>query len=364
MPSDQRPQSQWLKSFIVFSVLACVFVVALAGFVVFLSRSVLSRLDPDDSARIARTDVSPDVRLPAETTGWDNVIANLLSAFDQVDVVALAETQGKKVDSDLRLRLIRDPDFPFRAHFIVVEFGNALYQRTLDRYIFGEDVSLREIQQVWQDTTQVTGNDSPVYAEFYAAVREVNQKLPPARRLRVIAGDPPIDWTRMHTKEDIEPFLLRRGFPVSMDRVAVPRGEKALVIYDAGHLKRPAFPLAAAAGQSTVEQHPEAPMPLIVPPIFKALQVSSPSRVFVVRTFTGANPFEAMPQLQGRPELIPLTGVHSARSAVLGEDADACVYFGDTPGADAIVRPDPRIYRDTPYGAEIERRKKARDTTR
>jgi len=347
MRSDHRPQSQWVKSFIVFSVLACVSIVALTALVVFLSRRVFSRMGHGASAQIASADLRPDIRLPDRTAGWSNVIANLLAAFDHVDVIALAETHGKKVDSDLRLRLVRDPDFPFRAHFIVVEFGNALDQAALDRYIFGEDVALREVEPVWRDTTQVAGNDSPVYAEFFAAVREVNQKLPPARRLRVIAGDPPIDWDKVRTKEDIAPFL-RRDFPVSLNRVAVPRGEKALVIYGAAHLNRPGFPLWAAAEPSTMKEYPGAP------PIFKALQVNSPSRVFVVSTLTGENRFETSWQPRDGPVLFPLQG----------ETADASVYFGDTPDVAAIVPPDPRIYRDTPYGAEVARRKKAAETTR
>src|SRR5262249_20805260 len=93
-------------------------------------------------------DIRPDVQLPAETAGWDKVVSGLLSTFDHVDVVALADSHWRKVDSDLRLRLIRHPDFPNKAHFIVVEFGNSLYQPILDQYIQGEDVPLTQVQQV------------------------------------------------------------------------------------------------------------------------------------------------------------------------------------------------------------------------
>lgn len=363
MPSQASPQSRWLRSFILYSVLACVCIAVLAIFATSLVRRVLRRVGATDSTQALRSDVRPNALLPAETAGWDNVIANLLSAFDHVDVIALGEAHGRKVDSDLRLRLIRDPDFPFRAHFIIVEFGNSLYQATLDHYIYGDDVPPAAVEQVWRNTTQIAGNDSPVYAEFYAAVREVNLKLPPARRLRVIAGDPPIDWDKVQTKEDFDPFLLRRAFPVSVGRVVVPRGEKALVIYGSAHLKRPTFPLRAAEAESRVDGHPEAPLPPTVPPIFKALQVSSPGRVLVVKTIAGLNPFQTTLQLGELPVLIPLTGMHSAVSSDLGDEADACIYFGDGPDVAASVAADPGIYRGTPYGAEIARRQKAVETT-
>jgi hypothetical protein len=74
----------------------------------------------------------------------------------------------------------------------VIEFGNSLYQPTLDRYITGEDVPFPAISKVWRNTTQVAGWDSAIYLRLLATIREVNQKLP-VRMIRVLAGDPPSD---------------------------------------------------------------------------------------------------------------------------------------------------------------------------
>lgn len=41
------------------------------------------------------------------------------------------------------------------------------------------------------------------YHGLYATIRSVNQRLPKDRRLRVLCGDPPIDWTRVQTRDDI-----------------------------------------------------------------------------------------------------------------------------------------------------------------
>ncbi len=361
MPVEQRPQVRWATSFIVFSVLACICIAGLVMFLIVLARHVAARLEGPGSTQALSADMRPDVRLPAATTGWDNVVFNLLSAFDHADVVALEETRGNKADSELRLRLIRDPDFPFRVSSIIVEFGNSLHQAILDRYIAGEDVSPEEMKQVWQDTTQVGAWDSPVYADFYAAVREVNRKLPPLRRLHVIAGDPPVDWNKVKSKQDIEPFLVRRRFPVSVNHVAVQIGQKALVIYGNGRLRRPRFPLWAANPETGVERHPGLLLPAMAPPIFRALQVSNPGRVFVVRTIAGLNPFETVLRSTKLPVLVPLAGIYSAGDARLGDDADACIYFGDSPDVTETAGADPTLYHDTPYAAEVARRNAARE---
>ncbi len=213
---------------------------------------------------------------------------------------------------------------------------------------------------MWRDTTQVAAWDAPVYAEFFAAVREVNQKLPPLRRLHVIAGDAPIDWDKVKTKQDIEPFLARRRFPVSINHVAVQAGQKALVIYSDGRLRRPALSPVGVATQTRVEEHPGLPLPATAPPIFKALQVSNPGRIFVVRTIAGLNPFEGVLQSTKLPLLVPLAGMYSANDARLSDDADACIYFGDSPDVTAASTADPAIYRNTPYGEEVARRNMAR----
>jgi hypothetical protein len=284
----------------------------------------------------------------------------------------------RKVDSDLRIRLIRHPDFPSKVRSIVVEFGNSRYQPILDQYIQGEDVPEADIQHVWRDATNGTGeNDSPVYAEFFAAVRDINRKLPATKRLRLIAGDPPIDWSKVQTRADFHEFGDgdRRDFPVSLHGIAVKRGDKALVIYGSSHIVRPRFPLWAAGPESIAST---------VLGTFKALQVSSPERVFVVDTIAGPDPayekLETTLQSRGRPVLASLTGTPAGslvletsyvymgkkvmNSSPLGASIDACVYFGNSAEVGVRLHPDPAIYQGTPYGTEIARRRQIMATGR
>src|SRR5690348_2477345 len=133
-----------------------------------------------------------NLRLPEEAAGIDGIARALITAFDQVDIVALGEAHQRKADSDLRIALVRHPDFAKKVRFVVVEFGSTTEQATLDRYIRGENVLKADLEKVWRTTTQGNNGfmDAPVYAEFLAAVRAVNLKLPPDARIRVLGGDP------------------------------------------------------------------------------------------------------------------------------------------------------------------------------
>jgi hypothetical protein len=135
---------------------------------------------------------SSAVRLPDESAGISGIAQALVSAFDHVDVLALGEAHGRTLDSDLRLAMVRHPDFPQRVRSMVVEFGSTTEQSVLNRYVYGEPVSRAQLEQVWKTTTQAHNGvwDNPLYAEFFAAVRDVNARLPIERRIRVFGGDP------------------------------------------------------------------------------------------------------------------------------------------------------------------------------
>ena len=100
-------------------------------------------------------------------------IATILDAFRSHDIVALGEgAHGNEQGHAFRLSLVRDPRFSAVVNDIVVEFGNALYQDVIDRFVRGENISDTALRNVWQNTTQVTPVwDKPIYGEFFRAVR-------------------------------------------------------------------------------------------------------------------------------------------------------------------------------------------------
>lgn len=131
-----------------------------------------------------------------------DAVQGIVAAFQQHRVVIIGEAHWLRQAGDFYVGLVRDPAFQESVQDIVVEFASRNNQPLLDRYVAGEDVPIDDVRHVWRDTTKVASWESPIYAEWLAAIREVNKQLPPARRLRVLAGDTPIDWQRMHTHSD------------------------------------------------------------------------------------------------------------------------------------------------------------------
>ena len=181
---------------------------------------------------LSATAQSPNLRLPDESIGIDGIARTLISVFDQANIVALGEAHQRQLDSDLRIALVRHPDFPRKVRSIVVEFASTTEQPTLDRYIRGENVSRAQLQQVWKTTTQAANGvwDDPIYSDFLAAVRDVNSKLPADARIRVFGGDPGPGDNR--SRETAVVSVLK-------EQVLQKHG-KALVIYGAAHFYRAA----------------------------------------------------------------------------------------------------------------------------
>src|SRR4029450_3248069 len=122
--------------------------------------------EPAIRAQLAQPAAPAKLRLPDEAAGIDGIVGALISVYDQVDVVALAESHGRQPDSDLRIALVRPPDFAKKVRTIVVEFGSATEQATLDRYIRGENVSRAQFEQVWKKLSPGNIGDlaeNPIY---------------------------------------------------------------------------------------------------------------------------------------------------------------------------------------------------------
>ena len=211
-------------------------------------------------------------------------ITGILEMFKTHDVVALGEgSHGNEQGHAFRLALIRDPRFAATVNDIVVEFGNALYQDVIDRFVRGEPVAYEELRKVWQDTTQrTTVWDRPIYEAFYRAVRDVNATLPVERRLRVLLGDPPIDWQDPQSRSGT-----RRtdDFPVSViQREVIAKKRRALVIFGGMHLIRKRTPFLPPTNAAL------APMAAAVTKLFEGSMVAQLDRlgvrVFVVATST------------------------------------------------------------------------------
>ena len=173
---------------------------------------------------------------------WRHANDLVVSAFERYPLVAVSEGagHGQLETRDFFAALIRDRRFARLVRNIVIEFGNARYQTVLDRYVSGGPVTRDELRHVWEDTTQITGVWSlPMYEQMLADVRSVNEALPPARRIRVIAGDPPIDWSVVTSPADEDMNDWRDAHVAHVvDREVRRQGERALILIGGAHISR------------------------------------------------------------------------------------------------------------------------------
>lgn len=163
----------------------------------------------------------------------------ILAAFDKYQVVAMPEGHRLKDVDDFVLSLIRNPAFPEKVNDIAVECGNSLYQPILDRYIAGEDVPFTEVRKVWRNTTVIMMcGTSGFFEQLFPLVRAINQKLPAGKRLRVLAGDPPIDWDHVKNSQDAAPFVNNRDVSIAsvMEKEILSKHRKALMLFGTMHL--------------------------------------------------------------------------------------------------------------------------------
>jgi hypothetical protein len=291
-------------------------------------------------------------QLPKESAGIDSIAQVLISVFDQADIIALGETHQWRLVNDLRIAVIRHPDFAKKVRFIIVEFGSTTEQPTLDRYIRGANVPRAQLEQVWKTTTQGASGvwDSPVYAEFLAAVRDVNSRLPADMQIRVLGGDPGPGDNR--SRETAAVSILKEQ--------VLQKHAKALVIYGAAHFYRtmPADYLSNMGQDTGIVRMLESHYPgqtLAVIPLGGRLDIPPGATA-------GPDPdyrkFDRALKTQGRPVLVPLqrlpfrdfraeefmgrtifncSGPGGCRSIfqgsplTLGQMADACIYIGGAP---------------------------------
>lgn len=171
----------------------------------------------------------------------------LVEQFRTHSIVAIDEGPHGTIQTHQFLRaLLRNDSVANTVHFLIVEFANTQYQSTLDRYINGESVPLAELQLVWRQTTQAHNPlfECPLYLALLNTVRTVNQQPGRTNKIRVLAGDPWIDWTRIKTTNDYFGALGQRDvFPSQLAiRYGIDSSRNVMVIFGGEHLSKRSDP--------------------------------------------------------------------------------------------------------------------------
>jgi hypothetical protein len=257
--------------------------------------------------------------------------------------------------------LVLQPDFPARFDDIVVEFGNARYQSLADRFLLQlRPVARSNLSRIWRDAT-FGGRvywDAPVYEQFFRTVRAVDWRLPRDERIRVLLGDPPVDWARVRSASDLPaPGARERFFAGVVERGVLAGGRRGLLVIGGDHLRRGVHANDDArqpnVGTLLARRHP------------RALFVIEPLPVDQPDSPVSEGQLEVHLKSWPRPALALLrkTGLGGQRASYRAfraestyrDQFDAALWLG--PEAELTAsQADPTLYRIGNYASELRRR--------
>jgi hypothetical protein len=289
-----------------------------------------------------------------------DAVAAVIEATGDYRLVALGEYHLMQEWHDFIGALLLRRDFAENVDDIVVEFGNGLYQEIADRFLLDlEPVEFAELSQIWRNT--IGGRvlwDAPVYERFYRNVRAVNEDLPREQRIRVLLGDPDVDFSKVRNAADPE---LQKGidrdgyFAGVVGREVLAKGRTAVLVAGADHLRREVHSNAGERYPTVAtlldRAHPGAlfifyPLPFEYEPdvgreVERALATwPRPSVAYLDGSWLGAQP-------------VPHRAL--ALGSTFEEQVDAVVWFGPKDSLTAS-RPDPALYDSGEYAEELLRR--------
>jgi hypothetical protein len=309
---------------------------------------------------------------PAGQPSLQNAPTAMLQLFQNHDIVMFGEVHNSRQEYEWLCKLVKTPGFSDHVDDIVVEFGNALDQKVVDRYVAGEAVPFEQVQKAWRDMVADAQPVSPVYGWLYKAVRESNMEHPGKRGIRLLMGSPPGDWSKIKTSADLAPYEAEREqwYANVVKTEVLAKHHRALLIMGAGHFLRGHD--QALQFELATQQHRDAPH--LAPGFIETqLRAAGASPYLVV---LGTNAIDNHGNVDRRfdswsaPVLVPLAGnwvgalpaqpVISGGHApaiplTLADQADALLYVAPC-SALKTVNLSKADLDGTPYGQEVIRR--------
>jgi len=283
----------------------------------------------------------------------ENATAAVLNAFDTHDVVMLGEIHNNKQEYEWLQSLVANSEFSDRVDDVVMELGNSLYQKSVDRYIAGEAVPIEEVQRAWRNTLGL-GSPPPIYGALYKAIREMNLHRHGKHQMRVLCGDPYINWDKVKTQDELGPFLGHRDqwYAQVVKEEVLAKHHRAFLIAGSAHFLRehgdayiePELRRAGAktfvilAGTNAVKGYDDLDRRFDSWP--------APSIALVNGNWVGE--LQAIPVISGGTENID-------PPVKLKDEADALLYLGPRDSLIEVEAPREEVD-GTPYGKELLRR--------
>lgn len=172
----------------------------------------------------------------------NNPIRAITHAYDTSTIVCFGESHDKLELLNFYIELINDKEFQERVDDIVLELGNSRYQNVLDDYISGKNVDYNEVRKIWFDATNslLQLGDSSLVELLINEIRKINSGLTDETKFRVVVVDPPLDWSKVRSATDFDPWLGRRdlSFIKNVWYEVLDKNRKGFIIMGRRHLLR------------------------------------------------------------------------------------------------------------------------------
>ncbi len=261
-------------------------------------------------------------------------VTGLLDLFARFPLVALGEMHGVEQGADFILDVVRHPSFAKRVNVIVVELGNAFHQQLADAYVAGADVPMSAVRRIWHDFAGAAGPwgaRQPIYEQFFSSIRALNRSLPADQRIRVLLGDPPIDWSAIRTREDARTIRAGRDehFARVVERQVLEHGHRALLLAGMFHLFRvTATDVAVLRPEWKPPRHEN---------VTQLLEAAHPGTTYVVMPHPGEPDAEMLAELEARLASWPSPSLAAVGNTWLGELSAETMFAG---GSTRLFWPD------------------------
>jgi hypothetical protein len=295
-------------------------------------------------------------------------IAEMAQQFDKHPLIMIGELHRSMQIHKFLQQMLRDPAFICKADDVVVEFGNARLQALADTYVSGGAVTQAQLQSLWRETAVPLTWNSPVYRQVYETVRDINKKHLCAHPLRIVLGDPALDWSKIKNVGDYKLFTDRDGhYAEVVEREVLAKHHRALLIAGQAHAlkKIPPEPDGSAeeidAAQIIERNHPGSLFCIVTVPLPEGAMALNMGDAPSFRVVHGGELEHTDFQLTDYDSTITRVSVDGKDAwkvepakhwPEIGEAVDGILYVGgNTP-----VYPSPTIYLDPIYQHELLRR--------
>jgi hypothetical protein len=281
------------------------------------------------------------------------IVAHIAAQLDHHPLVMIGELHRFSQLHAFMQQLVRDPRFICRVDDVVVEFGNSRYQDVVDAWAAGASVPEARLQAIWRETVVPFTWNSPLYRQFLETVRDVNLKHLCRHPIRILLGDPPLDWSKIRGPEDLAAFDVRDGnFAAVVEREVLAKHHRAFLLAGLAHaLKRqpkpaPGEPEGPAAAELLERKHPG------------ALFCIAPVRVAADAAELRLGPIPAFELVRGSALEPAAFGKYLWKEEPprqwppMAEVVDAVLWVGEP----VLTYPSPKIYLEPGYLQELRRR--------